>query len=48
MKNTEGINRLVVTEKHISNLENRIMEITQLEQQKEKQILKNENSLRDL
>ena len=50
MKNTlEGINsRLGDTEEHISNLENRIMEITQSEQQKGKQIFKNENSLRDL
>ena len=40
MKNTlEGINsRLGDTEEHISNLENRIMEITQSEQQKGKQI----------
>ena len=50
MKNTlEGINsRLGDTEECISDMEFRIMEITQLEQQKEKQILKHEDSLRDL
>ena len=42
MKNTlEGINsRLSETEECISDLEDKIMEITQLEEQKEKQILK--------
>ena len=45
----EGINsRVGDTEEHISDFEDRIMEITQTEQQKEKQILKNENSLREL
>ena len=51
MKNTlEGINSRLTghTEGGISDLEDRIMEITQSEQQKEKQILKNENSLRDI
>ena len=37
----EGINsRLDDTEKHITDLEDRIMKITQKEQQKEKQIKK--------
>ena len=40
--------RLSDMEEHISDLENRKMEITQSEQQYEKQILKNENNLRDL
>ena len=35
-------------EEWISNLEDRVMEITQLEQKKEKRLLKNEDSLRDL
>ena len=50
MKNTlEGINsRLNDTEEHTSDVQDSVMEITQLEQQKEKQIFKNENSLRDL
>ena len=45
MKNTpEGINsRLGDTEERISDLEDRIMEIIQSEQEKEKQILKNED-----
>ena len=48
MKNTpEGMNsRLGITDL-VSDLEDRIMEITQSEQQKEKQIFKNETSLRD-
>ena len=48
MKNTpEGINsRLGDTEERISDLEDRIMEIIQSEQEKEKQILKNEDSLK--
>ena len=41
--------RLSNTEECVSYLENRILEITQSEQQKEKQIKKkNEDSLRDL
>ena len=50
MENTlEGINsRLDDTEERISDLEDRIVEITQSEQQKEKRILKNEDTLRDL
>ena len=50
MKNIlEEINsRLSDTEECISDLEDRIVEITQSEQQKEKWILKNEDSLRDL
>ena len=39
MKNTlEGISRLSYIEAHISELDHRIMEITQSEQQKEKKI----------
>ena len=40
--------RLSHTEEHISDLQGRIMEITQSEQQKEKQIKKNESNLRNL
>ena len=49
MKNTvEGISSsLDDTEKQISNLGDRIIEITQTEQKKEKRILKNENSLKN-
>ena len=49
MKNMlERINsRLGDIEECISDLEDRRMETTQSEQQKEKQIFKNENSLRD-
>lgn len=49
MKNTvEGISSsLNDTEKQISNLGDRIIEITQTEQKKEKRILKNGNSLKD-
>ena len=49
MKNTlEGINsRLADTEEGISNLEDRIMEIIQSEQKKEKKNVFNENSLKD-
>ena len=36
------------TEKDINNLEDRILEITQLEQQKEKQILKNKKKIKEL
>ena len=39
--------RLDDTEEHISELEDRIMESTQSEQQKEKTIFLNGNSLRD-
>ena len=48
MKNTlEGMNsRLGITDL-VSDLEERIMKITQSEWQKEKQIFKNETSLRD-
>ena len=42
----EGINSNQI-EEHISDLEDRIMEITQWEQQKGKQNFNNENSLRD-
>ena len=50
MKNTlEGINsKLGDTEECISNREDRIMEITQSEEQKAKQILKTEDNLRHL
>ena len=50
IKNTlEGMNSWIIdTEEGISDLEDRIMEITQWEQQKEKQIFKSENTLRDL
>ena len=40
--------RLCDTEECISDLEDRKMEMALLEHQKEKQIIKNENSLRDL
>ena len=40
--------RLNVAEECINDLEDRIMEITQSQQQKQKQVLKNENSLRSL
>ena len=40
--------RLSDSEESISDLEDRIMEITQSEQHKEKQIFKNENSLKSL
>ena len=39
---------LSYTEEYKSGMEDRIMEITHLEQQKEKYILKNENSIRSL
>ena len=50
MKNTPKGNNssLHDTEEHISDLKDWMMEITQSEQQKEKQILKNKNSLRNL
>ena len=50
MKNTlEGINgRLDNTEEQTNGLEDRVVEITQSEQQKENRILWNEDSLREL
>ena len=50
MKNTlERMNsRLGDTEEHISDLKDRLMETTKHNRKKEKQILKNENCLRDL
>ena len=49
MKNIpEGINSRLDDREWISNLEDKIMEISQSEQQKEKIIFKNEDSLRDL
>ena len=45
----KGMNiRMNNAEEQISDLEDRIMEITELEQQTETQILKNESSIRDL
>lgn len=40
--------RLSDMEEHISNLEDRIVEITQSKDKKKKRIKKNEDSLRDL
>ena len=50
MKNTlEGINgRITEAEEWISELEDRMMEITAMEQNKEKKMKRNENSLRDI
>lgn len=50
MKNTlEGLtSRLDDTEECISDLEDKAVELTWVEQQEEKRILKNENSLRSL
>ena len=50
MKNTrEGINsRITEAEEWISDLEDRIVEITAAEQNKEKRMKRNEDSLRDL
>ena len=50
MKNTlEGINsRITEAEERISNLEDRIVEFTATEQNKEKTMKRNEDSLRDL
>ena len=50
MKNTlEGINtRITEAEERISNLEDRIVEITAMEQNKEKKMKRNEDSLRGL
>ena len=50
MKNTpEGINsRITEAEEGISDLEDRMVEITAIEQNKEKRMKRNEDSLRDL
>ena len=50
MKNIlEGINsRITEAEERISELEDRVVEITSAEQNKEKQMKRNEDSLRDL
>ena len=49
MKNTlEGINRIIEAEEWISELEDRMVEITTMEQNKEKRMKRNEDSLRDL
>ena len=50
LKNTlEGINsRITETEEWISDLEDRMVEITAAEQNKEKRMKRNEDSLRDL
>ena len=50
LKNTlEGINsRIIEAEEWISDLEDKIVEITTTEQNKEKRMKKNEDSLRDL
>ena len=49
MKNTQGINtRITEAEKRISDLEDRIVEFTAAEQNKDKRMKRNEQSLRDL
>ena len=50
MKNTlERINsRITEAEEHISDLEDRMVEFTAAEQNKEKRMKRNEDSLRDL
>ena len=50
MKNTlEGINSIITeAEERISDLEDRMVEFTAMEQNKEKRMKRNENSLRDL
>ena len=50
MKTTlEGINsRITETEEHISDLEDRMVEFTVVEQNKEKRMKRNEDNLRDL
>ena len=50
MKNTlEGINsRVTEAEEQISDLEDRMVEITASEQNKEKRMKRNEDSLRDI
>ena len=44
----EGINRVTKAEERISELEDRMVEITANEQSKEKTMKRNEDSLRDL
>ena len=49
MKNTlEGINSRITEAERISDLEDRMVEFTALEEDKEKRIKRNEDSLRDL
>ena len=49
MKNTlEGINSRITGKERISDLEDRMLEITAAEQTKEKRMKRNEDSLRDL
>ena len=49
MKNTlEGINSRIIEAEQISELEDRMVAITAKEQNKEKRMKRNENSLRDL
>ena len=50
MKNTlEGINsRITETEEQIRDLKDRMVEITGMEQNKERRMIRNENSLREL
>ena len=49
MKTTlEGINRITEAEEWISDQEDRMVEITAAEQNKEKRMERNEDSLRDL
>ena len=49
MENTlEGINRITEAEDRISDLEDRMVEFTAMEQNKEKRMKRNEDSLRDL
>ena len=49
MKNTlDGINRISEAEERISDLEDRMVEFTAAEQNKEKRLKRNEDSLRDL
>ena len=50
MKTTlEGINsRITEAEKRISDLEDRMMEFTSVEQNKEKRMKRNEDSLKDI
>ena len=50
MKNTlEGINsRITETEEWIRDLKDRMVEITAMEQNKERRMIRNENSLREV
>ena len=49
MKNTlEGINSRITGKERISDLEDRMLEITAVEQNKEKRMKRNEDSLRPL